>query len=62
LPDFAWDTSSVVGFVASSSSSLPPLAQPPPTDERAEGERLALDRLRRRELLGGLIHEYQLAA
>jgi len=40
----------------------PPLAQPPPTDEPAAGEILLLDRLRRRDRLGGLIHEYQLAA
>jgi transposase InsO family protein len=40
----------------------PPLAQPPPPGERAPGELLALDRLRRRDRLGGLIHEYQLAA
>jgi hypothetical protein len=40
----------------------PPLAQPPPTIEGAKGEEFALDRLRRRDRLGGLIHEYQLAA
>ena len=40
----------------------PPLAQPPPVSEPAWGEGLALDRLRRRDRLGGLIHEYQLAA
>jgi putative transposase len=40
----------------------PPLAQPPPINNRAQGEVLALDRLRRRDRLGGLIHEYQLAA
>jgi putative transposase len=40
----------------------PPLAQPPPTRERAQGELLTLNRLRRRDRLGGLIHEYQLAA
>ena len=40
----------------------PPLALPPPPSERAQGEVLALDRLRRRDRLGGLIHEYQLAA
>jgi putative transposase len=40
----------------------PPLALPPPTDETAAGELLLLDRLRRRDRLGGLIHEYQLAA
>jgi putative transposase len=40
----------------------PPLSQPPPTDERAMAEVIDLDRVRRRDLLGGLIHEYQLAA
>ncbi len=39
----------------------PPLAQPP-TDDRDPGDVLVLDRVRRRERLGGLIHEYQLAA
>ena len=40
----------------------PPLALVPPLEERCAGEVLALDRLRRRNRLGGLIHEYQLAA
>jgi putative transposase len=40
----------------------PPLALPPPTEEPAAGELVLLDRLRRRDRLGGLIHEYQLAA
>jgi transposase InsO family protein len=40
----------------------PPLAQPPPTIEGGQGEVFALDRLRRRDRLGGLIHEYDLAA
>jgi len=40
----------------------PPLAPVPPLGERGAGEVLALDRLRRRDRLGGLIHEYQLAA
>jgi putative transposase len=41
----------------------PPLAQTPALDRRrAPGEVLPLDRLRRRDRLGGLIHEYQLAA
>jgi putative transposase len=40
-----------------------PLAQPPPRDEREpSNEPLELDRLRRRDRLGGLLHEYQLAA
>jgi len=40
----------------------PPLAQPPLAGERAHGELVTLDRLRRRDRLGGLIHEYHLAA
>ena len=40
----------------------PPLAQTPAPDRRAPGEVLPLDRLRRRDRLGGVIHEYQLAA
>jgi putative transposase len=40
----------------------PPLTQPPPADERGQGEIFTLDRLRRRDRLGGLIHEYELAA
>jgi putative transposase len=40
----------------------PPFAQPPATSERVQGEVLRLDRLRRRDRLGGLLHEYQLAA
>ena len=40
----------------------PPLAQPPPEHDQGIGELIELDRLRRRERLGGLIHEYQLAA
>jgi putative transposase len=40
----------------------PPLAKPPPIGERVGTERLPLDRLRRRDRLGGLLHEYELAA
>src|SRR6266545_1341285 len=40
----------------------PPLGEPPPRDERAMVEVIDLDHVRRRDLLGGLIHEYQLAA
>jgi putative transposase len=41
----------------------PPLAKPPPAEEPAtRAEPLALARLRRRDRLGGLIHEYDLAA
>ena len=40
----------------------PPLAQTPAPDRRAPGDVLPLDRLRRRDRLGGLIHEYQLVA
>jgi putative transposase len=41
----------------------PPLAKPPPVRARAPSrEPLQLDHLRRRERLGGLLHEYELAA
>ncbi len=40
----------------------PPLARPPPRTDRAPDEPIPLDRVRRHERLGGLIHEYQLAA
>jgi putative transposase len=40
----------------------PPLRTQPPSDEQAIGEVIDLDRVRRRDLLGGLIHEYELAA
>jgi putative transposase len=40
----------------------PPLAKAPPIGERVGTERLPLDRLRRRDRLGGLLHEYELAA
>jgi hypothetical protein len=33
-----------------------------PSDERPTAEVIDLDRVRRRDLLGGLIHEYELAA
>jgi putative transposase len=39
-----------------------PLSKRRPSDEDATADVIALDRLRRRELLGGLIHEYRLAA
>jgi hypothetical protein len=40
----------------------PPLRASPPGDEPPIGEVTELDRVRRRDLLGGLIHEHQLAA
>jgi putative transposase len=41
----------------------PPLAKPPPIDEPAPTNVLPqLDRLRRCDRLGGLLHEYELAA
>jgi putative transposase len=40
----------------------PPLSKLPPVDEQATGDAIDLGRIRRRDLLGGLIHEYQLAA
>ena len=39
-----------------------PLANGQPADERTPGEVIQLDRVRRRDRLGGLIHEYHLAA
>ena len=36
----------------------PPLGEPPPESEAV----VALDRVRRRDVLGGLIHEYKVAA
>ena len=40
----------------------PPLSEPPPSDEQPMADVIDLDQVRRRDLLGGLIHEYQLAA
>ena len=40
----------------------PPLASTSAVEERGTREVVALERLRRRDRLGGLIHEYQLAA
>jgi putative transposase len=40
----------------------PPLSEGPPSDEQPLADMIELDRIRRRELLGGLIHEYPLAA
>ena len=40
----------------------PPLSALPPVDEHATGDVIDLGRIRRRDLLGGLIHEYQRAA
>jgi putative transposase len=40
----------------------PPLGQLPPSQVRAMADVIDLDRLRRRDLLGGLIREYRLAA
>jgi putative transposase len=40
----------------------PPLDPTPPVTERPAGEVFVLDRLRCRERLGGLLHEYELAA
>jgi hypothetical protein len=39
----------------------PPLSQPPPHGKRAMADVIDFDRVPR-DLLGGLIHEYQLAA
>jgi putative transposase len=40
----------------------PPLHQPASVEEKVWADVIELDRVRRRDLLGGLIHEYQLAA
>jgi transposase InsO family protein len=40
----------------------PPLRKLRPSDEQSTAELIDLDRVRRRDLLGGLIHEYQRAA
>src|SRR5262245_22749024 len=40
----------------------PPLPRLMPTDEQRVAEVIDLDRIRRRDLLGSLIHEYQLVA
>jgi putative transposase len=40
----------------------PPLSEPPPSDVQAIAGVIGLDRVRRRDLLGGLIHEYRFAA
>jgi putative transposase len=40
----------------------PPLGKPPPISEPASLSRLLHERLRRRDQLGGLLHEYDLAA
>jgi len=40
----------------------PPCGEPPLSDEQAMADVIDLDRVRRRDLLGGLIHEYRLAA
>ncbi|MGH2947212.1 MAG: integrase core domain-containing protein [Solirubrobacteraceae bacterium] len=40
----------------------PPVTKPPPRDEPAVADVVELARIRRRDLLGGLLHEYRLAA
>jgi putative transposase len=40
----------------------PPLSQPPPSTDQATADVIELGRVRRRDRLGGLNHEYQLAA
>jgi len=50
-------------FTRRSLSQRPPLAEPPPIREAApSAKQLQLDRLRRHDRLGGLLHEYELAA
>jgi putative transposase len=40
----------------------PPLSEPPPGHEQSMADLIDLDRVRRRDLLGGAIREYQIAA
>ena len=40
----------------------PPLSERPPSNDQAMANVIDLDRVRRRDLLGGMIHEYRLAA
>jgi putative transposase len=40
----------------------PPLRTSPASEEQPAGQVIDLERVRRRDLLGGLIHEYELAA
>jgi putative transposase len=40
----------------------PPLNERPPSNDQAMANVIDLDRVRRRDLLGGMIHEYRLAA
>jgi hypothetical protein len=40
----------------------PPVDEVPPREAKPIGGVIDLDQIRRRDLLGGLIHEYQLAA
>jgi hypothetical protein len=40
----------------------PPLSRLPPIDEQSSADVIDLDHVRRRDVVGGLIHEYQLAA
>jgi hypothetical protein len=47
---------------AATSTTRPPLSTSPPGDEQSISEVIDLDCVRRRDLLGGLIHEHQLAA
>jgi transposase InsO family protein len=40
----------------------PPLSERPPSNDQPMADAIDLDRVRRRDLLGGMIHEYRLAA
>jgi putative transposase len=40
----------------------PPLSERPPSNDQTMADIIDLDRVRRRDLLGGMIHEYRLAA
>jgi hypothetical protein len=45
-----------------SQGQRPPFSELRPSDEQAMEHVIELDRIRRHDLLGGLIHEYDLAA
>jgi len=47
---------------ASTLRKQPPLAKPPPISQPAPMSQLPSDGVSRRDLLGGLLHEYELAA
>jgi hypothetical protein len=53
-------TSGITTSIGRALDQRPPLGTLPPTREQPVGEVIDLDCVRRRDLLGGLIHEYRL--